>query len=360
MLLDSFSGIIRSTNTPLALAALSILVIGSILYANIKGKEQTNLIKYGFGLSAIFGILSITGFFIDSYTNQIFLAEGKVVGEDNNPIESAYIDMFGSGRGVSLQDGSYKIPIYRKLSLPSYNIRVQKPGYVDWVKNDVKGPYPAYLLPVMKSKVFSAGNISIISDMTVGIYLGVPELFINFSVVNDTVDVKTLQGMIIRLNSPSGESVKLYATQIIDPSGARQFSPVTIGPLQELNLQIVFMDWPVMQAAVNAADQSGILGRYGCFPGDDTSVIADNKELEEFFDRNFRWEEGSWQARLNLTSQKNTFLKSLKFNISKSDIEGFFAMRSSYKQCAGLLFANHYVSNGAMRSMSVISIDEPN
>jgi hypothetical protein len=353
---ENFASIITSVNTPLALAALSVLVIGSILFANAKGRERPELTRYGFGLSALFGVLAIGGFFYDSYNNRIFLAEGIVVNEDGRPVDGVFIDMGGAGRTVSGEDGRYKVPVFEKDAQASYSVSIRKPGYGAASKENIAGPHASFQQIALKQNTFAAKDITIDSDATLDVYIGAPQILINISLANNTISPRQIQSIILKIKAPNGRETTLYSFQIMDAFGQRPFTPISLPPLQEVSYPVSFNDFAVIQMAMATADSSGLMGPMGCMAGDGGDPYYQNPALEAQFDRTFIWNAGEWSARLSFVLTKGSISKTFRFSISQNDMDTLHRMKTSYKKCLGLMFANHYVSDGDMKSVATVNL----
>ena len=357
-----FASVIGAVNTPLALAALSLLVFGSILYISVKSssRERPQLIRYGFGISAMFGVLAIGGFMFDAYANQIFLVRGSITDEGQGKIGGAVIDLVGLGRSASLPDGSFEIPVARSQVRDRYRIEVRKTGFENQAK-DIVGPYPDFVTITAKPLAFSADKIHLNEDGVASIYIGVPEFTLGLFGTNETERTITMRSASLRLKAPSGRLVVLYPGLVLDQSNMqRPFSGFTFPPQQDAAFRVVWNDGSSVGNAIQLASDNGIFAApLGCLSTNTGNALA--PPVSDFFDKTFVWEPGEWSARMTVATDTKSYAKSFGFALSQEDVAALKGLKQSYLQCRGLVYGSHYVSDGLARSFVpvVVSEDEP-
>ncbi|TXR48454.1 carboxypeptidase-like regulatory domain-containing protein [Phyllobacterium endophyticum] len=354
---DGFATIIGSINTPLALAALSLLIIGSILYVAAKdGRERPILVRYGFGVSALFGLLAIGGFMADSYMNEVFLVEGNVTDETGRSIEGAVVDIVGLGRSISLSDGTFIVPMSRKKVQSVYNVRVRKAGFEDWT-GPISGPYPKFIEINTPARQFTQKDVHITSDGMVSVYLGVGEFLTGVQALNNTSRAESFQTLAMRLTSPLDKIIELSPDAILNSSnGTDPFTTLTVGPLSELSQRIIWRDDAAISNAKMVARDSGLLaGPKTCIPG--RGPVEKDLAIEKFFDQNFFWEEGVWKGAFTMTTDRAKVSKAFSFVLSKSQVAVLHGSKLAYLQCRGLEHGNHYFSDAGAKSLLPVNFE---
>ncbi len=174
--------------TPLALASLVIIVGVGILKLLVTGKNNALnrlITHYGFVVVITFGILGNIAYLYTSYQSSESIVLGNVVDEDGQYLSNVLIDTGGHARGMTSDTGDFVLSIPSSRVRDKYEISAALDGYEKSIRT-VESESRMFVRFELKEKVILPGDVLKLSDseITVGHYMGLPELFIDGVGVN--------------------------------------------------------------------------------------------------------------------------------------------------------------------------------
>jgi hypothetical protein len=134
---------IREIKTPLALAALLVLILSGLFHMALKQKRTTKLAKqvvfYIFILALILGLVAMVG-----YSAQEVHIVGRVTDKNERGILGAMVFIGGEQEtrmDTTLESGEFDLTLRRKLSARDYELRISSDGYLT-TNVTISGPNP--------------------------------------------------------------------------------------------------------------------------------------------------------------------------------------------------------------------------
>lgn len=236
--------VIESVRTPLALAALVLLLGAALLRQILTRKGHPNedtkaIVRYGFILGLVFGVLAIGSFVYSESINREIRISGIVEDESGAGIPNASVRIAGRGGGVADAEGNVAFTIPASRAARDYSMQVSAPSY-QMAEIALKGRDPQPFTVVLKKQAVSVANaLALPAEMTVLHWLGVPEIWLPLTFTNPFPDTTKVTDITISVVPPSGSTILLTMNAIMVPGQLPQ-PPL---PLLSLNKgdQITFI-----------------------------------------------------------------------------------------------------------------------
>jgi hypothetical protein len=332
-----------NTTSPLALAALALLLIFGIARAAFSSKAkqqraknadltethrtQRAVINWGFATAILLGVLAN----VSALATPIFAGEirvsGTVLDSSGRPLPNATVDFLGIRRVLSQDTGEFEFSIPRSRARPTYEVNASCPGFSPF-KADVAGPSPnplaIRLLPV---EVTYDRVISGVQHATVGHWLGVPFLIVELAVRNPLSVRTQLSGL---------------SFLVTDGADARSLQPVALQMAANMPFSPFVQPWPLDAGAewrglwffsLNdpAIEMRGRRAREHAAAHGSLADL-DLGDLEAQFERVFIWRPGTWTATLAFTVGAASARKSFTFKLTAEDVQRFRDSKKRFKE----------------------------
>lgn len=132
--MNGMEPVLKLVTTPLALAALALLVLGGVLtgLARSQGKprqERRHFTNWIFTTVILLSILANVAYLLQILLFSEVLVLGNVRDEESNPVRFAYVDIQGVGRSATADDGSFQASVPYSRQRASYNLVASAPGF---------------------------------------------------------------------------------------------------------------------------------------------------------------------------------------------------------------------------------------
>ena len=129
--------VIKSVTTPLALAALIVLVVGGVYQA--RNKNRAYVSKQAFWLILAFGLMGNAGYIFQTllFSEAVFL--GNVRDSTGSAVRFAVVDVPGVGRTATSDDGSFSLTVPYSRQRGNYSVFVSANGFSN-LERSVSGP----------------------------------------------------------------------------------------------------------------------------------------------------------------------------------------------------------------------------
>jgi|ERR1041385_2822557 hypothetical protein len=340
--------VIPLITTPLALAALAILVLGAI-YQGTRGRSVSGQ-KYVFWIILVLGILGNVAYL----TQVLVFSEAQIRGDvrdlDGKPIPSAIVDVSGVGRTASLEDGTFEISVPYSRQRATYDVFLRGAG-LDSSKSAIKGPRPDFLSLVAKKRdadVFDFLDIRDIFSFSQNI--GDPLISFKFQLKRKIETRAKISASEVRLKTPKGQEITF-----VPWVAQRDNAPFQNQYLKEINVdqemagsefvimftQDQFRPWATVQSI---QQRFGPQWLFGCVTpsGLDDGIV---EIWEKYFDGYFIWEEGTYE--LTLRFRIDDRLQEVTYSIAfpGASVNKMRSMKSKLKTCGGLMLDTQQIGN---------------
>lgn len=337
---SGFEGILSNVTTPLALAALVVLVLGGLL-SQTRGRRaadggRTN--TYVFVIVLVVSLAANVVYLIQMFLFSEALLIGSVRGKDA-AIGRAYVDVLGVGRTASNDDGSFQISIPYSRQSKDYTIDVTAAGHRPW-HDRVAGPRPQPVEVHLAEKGTGLGaSLSPSRDILVTQNVGDPLLFWRFTLVNEIG--KDLKIEELRLSVRRGDEQRRFNPAMVQLGANTPPQPLA-GPFPILPgapVDVTFLFVPnglaiqnlLMSLAKLDPEQSALLCREGKPP---SPVFVDR--FERFFDGAFFWKSGDYDLEVQAKVNGEWSTSRQRFSLSGDEAASLERARGLLKTCGGI------------------------
>jgi len=334
---DAIGPIIQVVTTPLALAALAVIILGAVYQLRSQGRQGN---KQVFWLILCFGLLG-TGTYIAQlfwFSEAVF--KGDVRDNASSPIPFAVVDIPGVGTTATNQNGLFQIPVPYTLQRKDYKFIVRVAGY-DPNTVDVPGPKPDFTPIVMTPKQVKISDYVDIKDyISVSQNVGDPLLLYSFRVKDQFTGRLRLTDLQIILDDPNGLRKTYYPVMLQRNGFVTPFTGRYVIDEDEAQSDIVLMFSPdgnrLFTKLQELQRDFGSSWLDGCMMGHGLGqeVLG---SLQEYFDSVFFWSSGKFA--MSIVFRVNDQMQDLKyqFSLSERDVSALKAIRNRLQRCAGMM-----------------------
>ncbi len=338
---DQYTGIIPLVNTPLSLAALVVLALGTIyLVAARKNNKQVS--SQVFWLIMSFGIMGNLAYFFNSWVFVDAVILGSVRdAKTNNSIPNAIIDIEGVGRVASSTDGSFQVAVPYSRQQSQYSAYAFADGYPTKELPKVDGPRPNFLSIRLDRDVSSLDRVLFLNpNIAINQILGNPVLLIGWTVKGEDSVSRLIQNYYIKLHIPTG-AIR-YFLPYNSWRGDRPFMDANISITENKGniFQFVLAESPGVINTVAATFYSKFgfnvaeCMSLGNWSGEEEAYLVDA------FDQGFAWVPGEYKADLVVTIDNKEYSALSSFKIGEDTSQKLKAMRDRMGRCEALIAPN--------------------
>lgn len=348
--------VIPLVTTPLALAALAILVLGVILQ---RTGARRDVVTKVFWLIMVLAIMGNVGFLLTRFVASDTIIRGSIRDTSGTPVSQVIVDIDDVGRTASRDDGIFEISAPLSRQRDKYNLIARGFGY-ELARLDLLGPRPNFTQVVLKPEILKADDaIDLHDELGVTQNLGAPAVSINFRIKKQFTQDVRLSFFQLRLKAPSGEILNLNPTFVQingQPTPNYLIGMNLREPLVNGEATLLFEK---TQFAKNAtiAEITKKFGQYwwntcaGQNGLDDASVEI----LSNYFDSAFSWLPGNYQATIVYRINADAGELKLDFALNTNEVSRLKNIRSKLKRCAGFALDMTQIPN-----LSYVDADSAN
>lgn len=334
--------IVTKIGTPLALAALALMLASGLLKAVAKNKKSGPVLKlmvhWVFITALVLGVLANFSYLlVASYGREVRIA-GTVHDENDKGLDRAIIDIPGRGRAATREDGTFELTIPDSRTANEYQITVSLPGY-ESQHLKLKGPRPHDTVdatlkrPVLKAEAL----IQKPGRLLVSHYLGLPQVDINLMMRDPLPDTVQVEQLSLSVVSPEGKKSTLtgigtYST-MGNQFGGGPLPMFVLTPNQEFQLGYAFfgpdftVDYLAQKAQLELNANPNRLPQVGVRMFSEGLV----KEFTEFMNSHFFWHEGEWKLVIGCSVGSQPFSREFKFELTPAQIQNMKAVSRYYE-----------------------------
>jgi hypothetical protein len=168
--------VIPSITTPLALAALLLLVFGTILGSIFRTRGARRVVVWIFSSVIILSVMANIAYLVQIFLFSEALLTGNVRDSESNRIKFPYVDLQAVGRTATSDDGSFQVSIPYSRQRASYAIFSSAPGFSPY-SSTLLGPRPEpRTITLQKLKATLDNSMQFGSDITLTQDIGIPIL----------------------------------------------------------------------------------------------------------------------------------------------------------------------------------------
>jgi hypothetical protein len=347
--------IIPTITTPLALAALALLVISGILKLVVPKAKQEDLrllINWSFGIAIILGILADISFLvIASFSREVRIA-GLVDDDQGNPLGMAVVEIPGCGRGITDDYGSFEFSIPdSRANRNSYEVITHLEGYKSDTQT-LQGPRPnKYLTIKLQHPVLTADAlIQTPTQCGIGHYLGRPEVGIWLAFYNPLPHTIAISDVSLSVVDPHGKLIHLQMQGTYQPPAnqlvLQPLAPFQLTKGQSFAIGYSFFDQYALQTALVLLQEAQSQFPGTSMPYAGQVIYSDElvKKLTDFMNQQWFWEAGDWQIIMGCKAEGLDYSRTFKFSVADGDIERMKAISRYYKSGYGILSALRYAN----------------
>ncbi|MGM4980910.1 carboxypeptidase-like regulatory domain-containing protein [Rhizobium sp. 11_C7_N12_5] len=341
------SQVISVVTNPLALAALAILVLGVALQ---RAHVQNHVSFRVFWLILILAVLGNVGYLISAMYTKDAVLRGTVRDVSGNAISQAVIDLQGTGRTASFDDGNFEISVPYSRTSKKYTVTINAFGFQTSTKI-IDGPQPDYQSITLQQQKLSIEDLIELHDQ-VGITqnIGDPAVSINFRIKKQFQTDVRLTFFQMDLYTSHGEKITL------SPSFMQINNQPAPNYLGGINLRDAFANAEISllfekSQFARIAMQSQLTQASGPFwwqtecsrkEGlDDTSLNA----LKSYFGSAFWWKENSYKGIISYRINNDSGTYRQDFSVNQLDSGKLANISGKLWRCGGVAFDMNQIPN---------------
>lgn len=359
----AYADIIRVVTSPLALAALGLLLGVGVLRLVVRSAKNPTLkliVHYLFILAVILSVSANLSYVLLARGAQDIRFAGTVVDDKGKGIGSTVVEIAGKGRGITDDYGAFDFTVPRSRADSSYEVSLYRSGY-ERGSATLSGPQP----PNRRFELRELGTrfedfIAVDQRARMRVFCGLPAIEFSIDMVNPMEDSAIrFEQFKCALKSPKGKQIDLTGEySAIPPMNARLFG--LIPPLEARKNQPnpVFLGFWQFDMRADAffkrvpQNLSTTLGQaLPTSPDLSNSILPKDlvSDMTEFAEKKFAWEPGEWKVSLEFQVRGKRVSNIYRFEVTADDVAQMQKVAEYFKYGAGFL----YIRN----PMNILALD---
>ena len=345
--------VIPLITTPLALAALCLLLGSGLLKVVLKQKSSTQskmIVRYGFIFAISLSILANVAFVYTSRLASEVVITGSVRNEEGHYLPRVVLDIAGKSRGITDDNGAFAMVIPYSRSDSSYRIDASGQGYsLTSVGCDAANRNKVTI--IMKRPQLSADVLLAFSgDVLVSHFLGSPQVDIPVTFRNPTSETVQISAITVKLQGILGAGKTLSMVNSYIQGGPLQ-PPLTIVTLKagdSFSNISAFADIDqetIQQSAMLrqrlTMNQSYI--QYGARIGVDVIDTDLEHQIKSAVNKRWFWKPGQYSLTISFVANGAKYEIMKHFTLDTNQVDEMKAILSYYKEGFGLIYGVHLV-----------------
>jgi hypothetical protein len=332
---DALSNIIPQINTPLSLAALLIVAIGSIYLAAARNRNR-DVSRQLFWLVLAFGIMGNAAYFANSW----LLADKVILGTvrdkaSQQTITNAIIDFEGVGRSASNSDGTFQISVPYSRQRKAYSVYGFADGYPTQKVSGPDGMLPGLVTIYLERHNPKFEDFAILNNrILVTQLIGNPVIGFGMAIKTTASQVRSFSNMSLDVTFPDGDTRTFYINSMTKGGMPYLNSNVTVMDNKGVYFEMYFQSDPMkiasLQQDFSQQFQATIFDcmRFGDWQGPQAQFF------EERFDGAFAWVPGTYTIAFSIMADEQSLTATSSFTISQSESLRLKAMHSRVAKCS--------------------------
>jgi hypothetical protein len=337
--------IIPLITTPLALAALVLLVFGGILATIFRTRGALRSETNRRAISWIFiSVVSLSVLANISYLVQIFLFSevvffGNVRDSENNPVKFAFVDVQSVGRTATSDDGGFQISIPYSRQHNSYAIFSSAAGFSTY-SSVLAGPRPEPRTIVLQKLTGTLDNtIQFSEKLTLTQDIGIPLISMMFKIGNVIGRPYIIEdlSLVLTQDERAVTLIPIYMKPLVSQFTLLPLHQIPAPPGSAVEIAVI---WGQNQKdVITYIDQ--IAADLGIHPSDFCTKIRDlpanvTDRLLEIFRQRFFWKPGKYSAKMSSIVDGKRYERSFTFAVSEDLSGNLSKAREGLSKCFGI------------------------
>lgn len=338
--------VINVITTPLALAALVLLIFGGLLYRVVqtqtgeRKRESARIVNWTFVSVLFVSLLANISYLVQIFLFSETLITGSVRDEDNNPIRFAYVDIQSVGRTATSDDGGFQVSVPYSRQGGSYDIFASAPGFASYAAK-LEGQRPASKTIILrKLKATLDNSMQIQNEIIITQNVGLPliDTMVKFT---NTIDRSfNIEDLSMVVTPPDGKTITLipiYMKPIVSQYTLPPVHPLPVPVNSKVEMAIVWGE--------NPRDISDFLNKLvptmPFHPADFCTKVRNlpanvTQSMQSFFNIKFFWKSGSYNVHLSGIVENVRYEKNINFSLSGEQSNNINGMSASLGSCTGV------------------------
>lgn len=345
--------VIKTVTTPLALAALLLLVAAGVLRAlfkaNPKAATSANtklMMHYGFVLAITLSVMANAAFLVSASFRREIRLSGTVDDDSGKVVENAFIDVAGRGGARTDDRGQFVLVVPDVWASDHYEAKVYRNGYPP-TEVVFMGRRPEPIRVTLKRPPLVSTSIMRFEPQAfVSHYLGQPRVEVGITFLNPSPGPILLEDITLSLLGPDGARVPLIVEGVVDPMSRMvmpmQITTLDLRPSHEFPLRYsavrIDQSWineiTSLSATVPRWDQIG--------PPDPAKrhvPKATADALRALATSRMVWKPGTWKLECAAKVGSQTLAATASFPLSEAMVAEMNAVQRHYESGIGVMAA---------------------
>lgn len=362
-----YGEIISTITTPLALAALVLLlgagIVRLILRNRLSSGIAKTIVQYGFWMAATLSILANLVFAFQASLQTESLISGSVRSDEGIYLPYAIVDIRGTARAITDDHGSFTISIPRSRMEDSYELDVSLHGYEMETVTVKPGERTAKVTLSLKQLELDE-FLSISPNVRVGHYLGLPQIDLEVTMSNPTINEVLVSDIVLTVTPKDKPNEKrtlpvqymyleidmptlpLPEPRRIEPACTSCGSPPAKETQREYYAFMEHIRADIHQFNIEISAIISSVGIQNLRIGRD--IIPENwtYALERDMEQRWFWNPGNYELELLYTVDGNRFHATGTIQLSEKEVMEMKNISKYYGSGYGLAYGFHYTLVG--------------
>ena len=342
--------IISSVTTPLALAALGLLLGAGIVRLILRNKESRigkTTVQYGFWLAVILSVLANLVFAYQKSLETESLITGVVQSDNGDYLPHAIVDVRGTARDITDDNGAFSMSIPRSRMEDEYELDVSKTGY-EQKTVVVKSSDRSVKITLSLKQLVVEEFLSISSSVAIAHYLGLPQIDLQITMSNPTSNEIAVTDITLSLlrKTPREQRMLAFQSFYLDSrimAYMDAFEPTRISSGEARRAFHVFVppNHEVSRFVHHISSRVAELG-IANFRLEER-IISDDEaaSLKEDMEARWFWYPGHYEIVLSCTANGERYQVTGSFQLLEDDIDAMKNISKYYASGFGILYGSH-------------------
>ena len=341
--------VISSVTTPLALAALALLLGAGIVRLIIRNKESPigkTIVQYGFWFAVTLSVLANLVFAYQESLETESLITGVVQSDKGDYLPNAIVDVRGKARAITDDNGAFSMSIPRSRMEDEYELDVFLPGY-EQETVIVKSAERTLKVALSLKQLVVDEFLSISSNVSIGHYLGLPQVDLQVTMSNPTYNEIAVTDITLSLlrKEPREQRTLFVQSVYLDTrmSYMQPFEPIRITSEGTHRAFHVFLP-PNHEIGRFDQRMRGLVVELGIANFRlERRIISDDEaaSLQRDMEDRWFWYPGHYEIVFSCTASGKRYQVTGSLQLSEDDIATMKNVSKYYASGFGLLYGSH-------------------
>ena len=342
--------VISSVTTPLALAALGLLLGAGIVRLILRNSESRigkTTVQYGFWFAVILSVLANLVFAYQTSLKAESLITGVVQSKSGDYLPYTIVDVRGKARAITDDNGTFSMSIPRSRMEDEFELDVSKPGY-EQKTVVVKSAERSVKITLSLKQLVVDEFLSISSNVAIAHYMGLPQIDLQITMSNPThkeIAVTDITLSLLR-REPHEQRTLAFQSVYFDTNVMTYmevFEPIRI-PSEEARRAFHVFVPPnhevsrFVQRIRNLVEELGI-----AYFRLERRIISDDEaaSLHRKMEARWFWYPGQYEIVFSCTANGKRYQVAGSFQLLEDDIYAMKNISKYYASGFGLLYGSH-------------------